>query len=379
MHKALLCGYLGVDRHTAAKGKFWRQPQYRGMHSSSWHCEVIHIYNPHCLVYLPSEACLLGLGTVKAATHFVTSCLVPPCAPAFDKYMSYVPRRDRQCVFSLPSPFFPWLYTYTAWCSIHSNVSHSQSGPIYAVQNKRETSNSQTPCLQSGSCITSMWPVGALVKAGGWEMVTCQTSFVSLRCILQDLKYDAKMPECKINSSQSSRSCWHQPWGGGREDGGWRQHLEPPCWMFHAPGCWKSYCSGTEQCLPAEAAWAWLPVNSPCNNQVHRSEGFLQEPAWLDQSRIFVKLFRYLCIMLQDFHSTRGIPALYFLSWWGVDCKSMPIEHDSASKPWVNISWQLSDKHTYYLKWGGEGICLTSPSESMAVQGCALGGPGSLE
>lgn len=44
--------------------------------------------------------------------------------------------------------------------------------------------------------------------------------------------------------------------GGGRGDSGWRQRMKPPCWMFHAPGCRKSYCSGMEQRPPAEAAWA---------------------------------------------------------------------------------------------------------------------------
>lgn len=61
----------------------------------------------------------------------------------------------------------------------------------------------------------SMWPVEALIKAGGWEIVTCQTSLLSLRGILQDLDYHAKIPICKIHSSQSSQSCWHRPWGVG--------------------------------------------------------------------------------------------------------------------------------------------------------------------
>lgn len=208
-------------------------------------------------------------------------------------------------------------------------------------------------------------------------MVTCQTSLVSLHCISQDLEYDAKIPECQINPTQSSRSCWHQPWGveEGMAGGGSPWNHRAKCFTLQGAG--NPYCSGTEQRPPVEAAWAWLPVNSPCNSQVHRSKGFLQETARLDQSPIFVKLFRYLCITLQEFYITRGILALYFPCWWGVDYKSMPILHDSASKLYVNISWQLSDIDARYPKQGGKGICFTSPGESMTAQGCASWGPGS--
>lgn len=61
-------------------------------------------------------------------------------------------------------------------------------------------------------------------------------------------------------------------------------------------------CRGSLSLAPSEFA---------CNNQVHGSKGFLHEPAWLDRKGVFVKLFRYLCIMLREFYSTREIPALY--------------------------------------------------------------------
>lgn len=75
-----------------------------------------------------------------------------------------------------------------------------------------------------------MWPAVALIETGGWEMVTCQTNLVSLRYVLQDLEYIAEIPEYKISSSQSSWSCWHQPWGvGERTVGGgstWNHRVE---------------------------------------------------------------------------------------------------------------------------------------------------------
>lgn len=86
-----------------------------------------------------------------------------------------------------------------------------------------------------------MWLVIALIKAGGLEMAACQTSFLSLCCILQDPECDAKIPECKVSSSRSSWSCWHSPrgWDRGR-------------WVEAAPGTAVLHflCSGVlEQLL----------------------------------------------------------------------------------------------------------------------------------
>lgn len=71
---------------------------------------------------------------------------------------------------------------------------------------------------------------------------------------------------------------------GGREGSGWRQQLEPSCWMFHAPGCQKSYHSSTKQRLPAEAAWAWLPVSLPATTRCMGVKGFCKsQPGWTER------------------------------------------------------------------------------------------------
>lgn len=98
-----------------------------------------------------------------------------------------------------------------------------------------------------------MWPVVALIETGGGEMVTCQTSLVSLHCILQDLEYNAEIPECKISSSQSSWSCWHQPWRVGERTGGggstWNHCVECfTLWDARIPiaPAWKSTHMGRQ-------------------------------------------------------------------------------------------------------------------------------------
>lgn len=106
----------------------------------------------------------------------------------------------------------------------------------------------------------------------------------------------------------------NQAGAAGTNPGGW----ERGWWVEAAPGNIVLNVSpsrvpeilllSTEQHLPMEPTWFCLPVNWSCNNQVNGGEGFLQDPAWADQSRIFVK-FKHLCILLQEFYSIRGTPA----------------------------------------------------------------------
>lgn len=115
-----------------------------GTHSSPWYCEVLHMYNPHRLIWHLSKACLLGLDTVRAATHILTTFFVPSCAPAFDIYVS---RRDRQCVFSLPPPFFPWHFIL---------VLHTQHCFSFTVQPNRKSMKQKRSKHLSDPTLT-MW------------------------------------------------------------------------------------------------------------------------------------------------------------------------------------------------------------------------------
>lgn len=126
-------------------------------------------------------------------------------------------------------------------------------------------------------------------------------------------EYDAKIPECKINLSQSSWSCWHQPWGmGERMVGGgstWKHCAK--CFTLHgagnptallgtAPVCGASLgLALSELALQQPGAWEWRvsagsslakPKPNLCQVQlfVHLASGVLQYQG--DPSPVFPQL-----------------------------------------------------------------------------------------
>lgn len=184
---------------------------------------------------------------------------------------------------------------------------------------QREASISQTQHLQSGSSITSVWPGAALVKAGGWEMVTCLTSLVSLLALCRFWRWWCKDTWMQNQLESIKAELLASALRGGRE-------VEAEPWTIMQ----NISCSGLPEILllwqgPAPARGGSLGL-APAEFTLQQPAQDWSTSAWasLDQSWIFVKLLRYLCIMLHDFRAP-GIPAPCFPSWWGVVYKSMPV------------------------------------------------------
>lgn len=222
-------------------------------------------------------------------------------------HLTYVSSRDRQCVLSLPPPFFPWLSIL---------VLHTQNYFSFTVQPNRKSVKQKRSKHLSDSTLT-VWKlhhfsVARSSTTKSWRMGDCYLpdQFGISAGILQVLEVMMqRYLNAKWTQVNQARAASISP--GGWE-GGWRQNLEPSCWIFHAPGCRKSHCSGMEQRLPVEAAWAWLPVNPPCINHVHRSEGLLLESAWTKAESL--SSCSSICASCFRSFTVPGIPALYFPS-----------------------------------------------------------------
>lgn len=119
-----------------------------------------------------------------------------------------------------------------------------------------------------------VWPGVALVKAGGWEMVTCPTSLVSLLAFCRFWRWWCKdtwmqnqlksiKPELLASALRGGREVEAEPWTimQNISRSGVPEILQLPCGAAPARG--GSLGSAT--------------VNLSCNNQVRRSEGFLQD------------------------------------------------------------------------------------------------------